>query len=149
MQTAHPILLVEDNEDDVFFMQRAIKACGITRPVKVAKHGQAAIDYLAGAGEFGDRNAHPLPFIVFLDLKMPQKSGLEVLEWIRQQPALKPILVLILTSSREDSDVQKAYGLGVNSFLVKPPNGGQLTELVKLVKSYWLDNPQLASPRPN
>jgi CheY-like chemotaxis protein len=143
------ILLAEDNEDDVFFMQRAAKACGITHPIHVAPHGQAVIDYLAGVNGYADRTRHPLPFLVFLDLKMPHKSGLEVLAWIRSQPHLQTILVLILTTSREESDVQRAYRLGVNSFLVKPPNASQLTDLIKLVKLYWLDNPQLAfSPPP-
>ncbi len=143
--TPRTILLAEDNEDDVFFMQRAAKACGITNPIQVACHGQAAIDYLEGAGEYADRECYPLPFLVFLDLKMPHKSGLEVLEWIRQQPQFQTLLVLILTTSREESDVQRAYRLGVNSYLVKPPNAAQLTELIKLVKAYWLDNPQLAT----
>lgn len=138
------ILLVEDNEDDVFFMQRAVKGCGITQAMQVVRDGQAAIDYLSGAGHYNDRAAHPLPFLVFLDLKMPNKGGLDVLKWIRGQPALQQLLVLILTTSREDSDVKRAYALGVNSFLVKTPNANQLNELIKPVKAYWLDNPQLA-----
>lgn len=142
------ILLAEDNEDDVFFMQRAAKAAGITHPIHVARHGQAAIDYLAGVDGYGDRQKHPLPFLVFLDLKMPHKSGLEVLEWIRQQPQLQTLLVLILTTSREESDVQRAYRLGVNTFLVKPPNASQLTDLMRLIRSYWLENPQLAITLP-
>lgn len=142
------ILLAEDNEDDVFFMQRAAKACGITHPIHVAPHGQAVIDYLDGNNGYADRVKYPLPFLVFLDLKMPHKSGLEVLAWIRTQPQLQTILVLILTTSREESDVQRAYRLGVNSFLVKPPNASQLTDLIKLVKLYWLDNPQLAFSAP-
>lgn len=142
------ILLVEDNEDDVFFMQRAAKAAGITHPIHVVRHGQAAIDYLSGADAYADRQAHPLPFLLFLDLKMPHKSGLEVLEWIRQQSHLQTILVLILTTSREETDVQRAYRLGVNSFLVKPPNASQLTDLMKLVRAYWLENPQLAFSPP-
>lgn len=138
------ILLAEDNDDDVFFMQRAMKVCGVTQTLRVVRDGQAVIDYLNGAGEFSDRGAFPMPFLLFLDLKMPNKSGLEVLKWIRGQPRLQPLLVLILTTSREDSDVRRAYALGVNSFLVKPPNSNQLNELIKLVKAYWLDNPQLA-----
>lgn len=146
--TNRTILLAEDNEDDVFFMQRAAKACGITNPIHVAPHGQAVIDYLDGANGYGDRIKYPLPFLVFLDLKMPHKSGLEVLAWIRAQPHLQTILVLILTTSREETDVQRAYRLGVNSFLVKPPNAAQLTDLIRLVKIYWLDNPQLAFSAP-
>ena len=138
------ILLVEDNEDDVFFMQRAIRSCGIEHHVQVAEDGQVAIDYLSGTGQYKDRQKFPLPFLIFLDLKMPRRSGLDVLQWIRTQPHLKTMLVLILTTSREDSDVQRAYELGVNSFLVKPPGADQLKDLVALIKSYWLENPQLA-----
>ena len=142
------ILLAEDNEDDVFFMQRAAKAAGIVHPIHVAPHGQAAIDYLNGTNGYADRQKFPLPFLVFLDLKMPHKSGLEVLEWIRQQPHLQTLLVQILTTSREESDVQRAYRLGVNSFLVKPPNAAQLTDLMRLIRSYWLENPLLAMSLP-
>ena len=146
MTSSRPILLVEDNEDDIFFMRRALRNAAINNPLFVAEHGQVAIDYLSGAGEFADRKKHPLPFLMFLDLKMPVRPGLEVLSWIREQPGLQGILVLILSTSREESDVQRAYALGVNSYLVKPPNAALLTELLRLVKSYWIDNPQLAIP---
>ncbi len=142
------ILLAEDNDDDVFFMQRAAKSCGFANPIQVVSHGQEAIDYLSGANGYGDREKFPLPFLIFLDLKMPQRGGLEVLEWIRGQPSLQTMLVLILTTSREESDVRRAYRLGVNSFLVKPPNGSGLTDLMRLIKAYWLDNPQLAFGAP-
>lgn len=142
------ILLAEDNADDVFFMRRAAVAASISHPIHVAADGQTAIDYLAGKGAFSARQQHPLPFLVFLDLKMPHKSGLEVLEWIRLQPQLQTMLVLILTTSREESDVQRAYRLGVNAFLVKPPNTVQLVELMKLVRAFWIDNPQLAITPP-
>ncbi len=146
MISSRPILLVDDNEDDVFFMRRGLKNAAIGNPLFVAEHGQAAIDFLAGNGEFADRRQYPLPFLIFLDLKMPVKSGLEVLEWIRQQRALQGILILILSTSREESDVQRAYSLGANSYLVKPPNAALLTELLRLVKNYWIDNPQIAIP---
>lgn len=139
------ILLVEDNEDDVFFMQRAARACGIQNPLQIVCDGQAAIDYLGGHGPYADRREYPLPFLVFLDLKMPHVGGLDVLAWIRGRGELQTMLVIILTTSKEDSDVQRAYRLGVNSFLVKPPNFEQLTDLINRVKIYWLDNPQLAT----
>lgn len=138
------ILLVEDNEDDIFFMQRAAKSSGIEATMVVAQNGQAAIDYLSGTGEYADRARFPYPTLIFLDLKMPLRSGLEVLEWIRTQPPLQTLLVLILTTSREESDVERAYRLGANSFLVKPPSIEELNDLMRLVKEYWLDNPQLA-----
>ena len=133
------ILLVEDNEDDVFFMQRAIRACGIEHHVQVAEDGQVAIDYLSGTGQYKDRQKFPLPFLIFLDLKMPRRSGLDVLQWIRTQPHLKTMLVLILTTSREDSDVQRAYELGVNSFLVKPMDFEDYTSLSRTVAGFWLE----------
>lgn len=145
---APTILLAEDNEDDVFFMQRAAKAAEIHHPIQVAGDGRVAIDYLAGHGRYADRAAHPVPFLVLLDLKMPHKSGLEVLEWIRCQPALQTMLVLILTTSREEADVQRAYRFGANAFLVKPPNASQLVELMKLIRAFWIENPQLAISPP-
>lgn len=135
------LLIVEDNEDDLFFMKRAIAAAGIPLIVDAAPDGQAAIDYLQAPDH--------CPVLVFLDLKLPHKSGLEVLEWIRSRPELRTLIVLVLTSSREDSDVERAYFLGANSFLVKPPSGGQLNALIKLVKDYWIDNPQVAVPKQN
>lgn len=141
------LLLVEDNADDVFFMKRAMATAGISHALETAADGQAAIDYLMGKAEFADRQRFPLPFLMFLDLKLPHKSGLEVLEWVRSQPQLRTLIVLVLTSSREESDVTKAYTLGANSFLVKPPSGLQLNELVKLIRTYWLENPQIALPR--
>jgi len=140
------LLLVEDSEDDIFFMRRAIAVAGIGLAVQVASDGQAAVDYLDGRGIYGDRQAYPLPIIVCLDLKLPRASGLEVLRWTRAQPALRSLPILVLTNSREDSDIQEAYSMGANSFLVKPPNPVELNELVKGIQTYWLINPHLALP---
>src|SRR2546421_12885115 len=99
------ILLVEDSEDDVFFMRRALKKAQISCPLEVACDGQQAIDYLGRTGKYAGRAEHPLPSLVFLDLKMPCVSGFEVLEWLRQQPpALNEIPVFVLTSSPEERD---------------------------------------------
>src|ERR1700679_3895436 len=92
------ILLVEDDPNDVFLMQRALKRAEITNPLQVATDGQQAIDYLSGTGKFSDRTQYPLPDLIFLDLKLPYKSGFDVLEWIRSQPALASTSVIILTS---------------------------------------------------
>jgi CheY-like chemotaxis protein len=125
------ILLVEDNEDDVFFMQRALKIANITLPVNVVEHGQEAIDYLAGTDKYSDRTLHPIPTIVFLDLKLPFKSGHEVLEWIRQQSEFTQLPVVVLSSSEEPADLNRAYKLGCNSYLVKPPKREQLLYLAQ------------------
>jgi CheY-like chemotaxis protein len=138
MTTAGTILLVEDNEDDVFLMKRALKSAGIINPVSVAEDGQQAIDYLAGSGDYGDRAAHPIPAVVFLDLKLPLKRGLDVLAWIRRQPEFEGLVVVVLTSSNEPSDLKEAYRLGANSYVVKPPTAAQLLDLAKAFKWYWL-----------
>lgn len=132
------ILLVEDNEDDVFFMQQATKDARIENPMQVAENGQQAIDYLAGNGAYSDRDKFPLPFLVLLDLKLPLVMGMDVLKWIRTRPELETMLVVILTSSRESRDIEAAYRLGVNSYLVKPPTPEMLRELVKSIGDYWI-----------
>lgn len=126
-----PLLLVEDNEDDVFIFQRAFRRAGLIHPVQVASDGQEAIDYLSGAGRYSDRRAHPLPAIVFLDLKLPRRSGHDVLAWITEQTELPRMPVIILTSSAEQRDLQRARELGALHYLVKPPAPVALAELVE------------------
>jgi CheY-like chemotaxis protein len=132
------LLLVEDNEDDVFLMKRALKQAEIQNPMYVVGDGEQAIDYLAGNGEFKDRDLYPLPALVFLDLKLPFKSGHDVLAWIRHEAELVELVVVVLTSSDEASDIDRAYKLGANSYLVKPPTLVQLRDLAKSFKWYWL-----------
>ena len=132
------ILLVEDNEDDTFFMQQALKDAAIENPLQHVEDGQAAMDYLAGQGRYSDRAAYPMPMVVFLDLKLPLKNGFEVLTWIRAQPHLEKLVVIVLTSSDEVVDLKRAYHLGANSYVVKPPTGEQLLDLARAFKLWWL-----------
>src|SRR5215208_4641784 len=115
-----PILHVEDREEDVFLLKYAFKRAGIENQVQVVMDGQEAIEYLEGSGKYTDRTRYPLPCLVLLDLKLPHIMGLEVLQWIRQQPSLKTLIVIVLSSSIHEGDVQRACELGVNAFLVKP-----------------------------
>jgi CheY-like chemotaxis protein len=138
MPINHPILLVEDNEDDIYLMKRALNEAGVTNPLYTVEDGQEATDYLLGANQFADRSQYPLPSLIFLDLKLPLKSGHEVLAWIRSQPELESIVVVVLTSSDEPADISRAYKLGANSYLVKPPTVEQLLDLAKTFKWYWL-----------
>jgi CheY-like chemotaxis protein len=139
MTTNRAILLVEDNEDDVFLMQRALKGARVINPLFVVEDGQEAVDYLGGAGKFGDRETYPLPAIVFLDLKLPLISGHDVLAWVRRQKELESLVVIVLTSSNEASDLSRCYALGANSYLVKPPTPEQLEDLANAFRWYWLE----------
>ena len=131
------ILLVDDNEDDLYALRRALKKAGIANPQQVVTDGQQAIDYLAGAGRFADRGQFPLPFLVFLDLKMPFRGGFEVLGWIREQPALASMVVIVLTGSDETKVHQRAYALGARSYLVKPPQPADLRSIIESMESFW------------
>jgi len=132
------LLLVEDNEHDVFLMKRALSQAEIRNPLFVVSDGQQAVDYLAGNGDFNDREMYPFPALVLLDLKLPFRSGHEVLAWIRNEAELNELVVVVLTSSDEPADVNQTYKLETNSYLVKPPSLGQLRDLAKSFKWYWL-----------
>ena len=133
------ILLVEDNEDDIFIMQKAIKRAGIAAPIFVVEDGRKALDYVEGRGEFADRSRYPLPQLILLDLKLPQLHGFDVLKAIRSNPALPPLLIIVLTSSDQDSDIERAYRIGANSYLVKPPTPEKLDGMVKAFHEYWFE----------
>ena len=132
-----PILQVEDDPNDVFFLQKAMKKAGVANPIQVARDGRQAIDYLQGDGQFADRVQFPLPCLVLLDLKLPYVMGLDVLKWIRQRPGPATV-VLILTASGEAADIAAAYRLGAHGFLVKPSEAGQLEAMAKAIKDFWL-----------
>jgi len=121
MSARQQILLVEDDRDDVFFMRRALEKTALGLPMQVVRDGQQAVDYLAGVGKFTNRTEYPIPSIIFLDLKLPHIHGFDVLDWIRKQPSLKEIPVVILTSSPEQKDQQRAKQLAANAYLIKPP----------------------------
>ena len=119
-------------------MKRALQTAGISNRLSCVEDGQEAIDFLAGSGKFADRSIYPIPAFVFLDLKLPLKSGLEVLAWKRTQAELEGVVVLVLTSSNEASDVREAYKWGANSYVVKPAATSELAEFAKAFKLYWL-----------
>jgi len=132
-----PILQIEDEENDVLFLKMAAEKAGIRRPVQVARDGREGIDYLSGNGKFANRDQYPLPCLILLDLKLPQIPGLEVLKFIRSHPQLATIVVVVFTSSDQDRDVESAYRLGANSYIVKPANPKELVDIVSLIRGYW------------
>lgn len=123
------ILIVENNSDDLFFLKRALRTAGITDNQSSVSDGRAAIAYLEGQGEYANRVRYPLPWLIFLDLKLPYKSGIEVLEFIRSRPELQKINVVVVTSSEDDKDMRRTTELGVNAYLMKPPTAYVLQRL--------------------
>jgi CheY-like chemotaxis protein len=131
------ILLVEDDDNDVLLIQRALKKHYVERPVYVARNGEEAIEYLTGGGIFKDRETYPFPDVVITDLKMPKLSGFELLAWINEHKEYRVIPTIVLSSSKEDKDVTRAYDLGANTYMVKPTNFDALAEMVKQIRDYW------------
>lgn len=132
-----PILLVEDDSNDVLLIKRAFRKAQLKINLTTVADGDTAIAYLSKQPPYTDSNLYPQPALILLDLKLPRRSGLEVLQWLRQQPQLKRLLVVILTSSEENSDIEQAYELGANSYLVKPLQFEDLVALVEIVHNYW------------
>ena len=150
-----PILQVEDDPNDIFLLQHALKKAGAENPIQVVIDGQQAIDYLLAAGKFANRARFPLPCLVLLDLNLPGLPGLDVLRWIRQESGI-PLVVLILSTSGEDADIAAAYRLGANGFLVKPAQASKLVDMAKAINDFWLTHnispkeahEMLEAPRP-
>ena len=134
-----PILLVEDSVDDQVLIRRAFTRAKLLNPLHIVDDGDKAIAYLAGEPPYDNREANPLPAIILLDLKLPRRSGHEVLKWIRgRNGELARIPVVILTSSNEKADISRAYDLGANSYLVKPVDFEGLLQMVGNIGVYWL-----------
>ena len=132
------ILLVEDNPDDEALTLRALKRNNIRNEVLVVRDGAAALDYMFGRGEFQGRDLNNIPQVILLDLKLPKVDGLEVLRQLRANPRTKRAPVVILTSSKEESDLLEGYNLGANSYVRKPVDFTQFMEAVRQLGLYWL-----------
>ena len=132
------ILLCEDSREDSFLLRNAFVKAGLSHRVIDVRNGQQAINYLDGTGLYTDRQQHPLPDLILIDLKMPLLDGFEVLAWIRQQDGIRGLPVVVLTSSSEIRDVNRAYALGANSFFVKELDFQNTVELSRLLRQYWL-----------
>ena len=146
MPTTKTVLIAEDDANDVFFLRRAFARAKVSAALHFVQDGLEAIDYLKGEGGFSDRVAHPLPDLVLLDLKMPRLGGSEVLEWIRQQANLRSLPVVVLSSSTLRADIDRAYELGANSYIVKPHGHRELCKIVETVNRHWLDHGSDATP---
>jgi CheY-like chemotaxis protein len=146
MENRPTILLAEDDEDDVVLIRRAVHKARLLNPLQVVRDGEEALQYLAGEGPFGDREKHPQPFLLLLDLHMPKVNGFEVLRWIRKRPDLQRLKVAVLTSSSDEHDYVKAMQLGAHSYFVKPGGLDEFVRLMLRLHGHWvlLDSPDPA-----
>jgi len=145
------ILLAEDDENHVLLVRRAFAKAHILNPLHVVSDGEEVIAYLKGEGPYANRAEFPLPSLLLLDLKMPRKDGFQVLEWIRSQPSLSRLRVVVLTSSESIRDVNRAYDLGANSFLTKPSDFEEFLAVIRALRGYWIwlsEAPEVARPEP-
>jgi CheY-like chemotaxis protein len=133
------ILIAEDDEDYVMVLKKAFSQANVQNPVYFVSSGQELLTYLKGDGKFANRDEYPLPDLLLLDLKLPGYNGFEVLRWVRTHQGLLGMRVVVLTSSEQMRDVNDAYQLGANSFLVKPFDFEGLVHLAKLIRAYWLE----------
>ena len=142
-----PILLVEDDENDILFFKRAVKHAAVTHPLHAVRDGREAIAYLSGGAGFEDRSQFPFPCLVVLDLNLPHQNGMEVLQWIRGVGFHPEVPVVMLTSSEAEQDMRDAYRFGANSYLIKPSQPEDLVEVVRALKRYWFDFNRVPTPR--
>lgn len=136
--TNNVILYAEDDDNDAFLVRHAFEAAGVPNPVVIVPNGNSAIDYLAGAGPYADRVKYPMPSLVLLDLNMPGTTGLQVLQWIRTHRDVSTMVVIILTSSNQQSDIQHCYASGANGYLVKPVDIDAMVGMAQSIKGFWL-----------
>lgn len=133
------ILVADDSVEDAFILRRAFERAGMAVPLLFVKDGQELINYLSGLDQFSDRQNHPMPRLLLLDLKMPKMDGFDVLRWLQQQPELRRLVVTVLSSSNESKDVNLAYDLGANSYVVKPSSMIGYANIVEKMRDYWLE----------
>jgi len=131
------ILIAEDDDNYQVILEKGLRDIGIKNPVRTARNGQEVIEYLKGFGEYGNREANPFPSVMFLDLKMPRASGLDVLRWMREHPECAVTPTMILSSSSLEKDVQAAYALGAHGYFVKPHTLDELKALLRAAYEFW------------
>lgn len=132
------VLLVEDDINDIFIVKRAFRSAHIPNPLQVVTDGEEAISYLRGDGKYADRKVYPLPRLMVMDINMPRRSGFEVLEWVKgkAQP-LRRMPIIIVSSSDSPADINRAYELGANAYMIKPMNYRAVEHLFESITHYW------------
>jgi CheY-like chemotaxis protein len=132
------VLVAEDREEDLFLIRRAFEHLGFATPVQYVRDGEQVIAYLSGEGRFSNRAEYPLPNVLLLDLKMPRKTGFDVLKWLQQQPSLSRLRTVVLTTSFDLHEITQAYKLGASSFLTKPLNFTEFKDTIQSIYNYWV-----------
>lgn len=140
------ILIAEDNPDDALLLKRAIAKAGLQARAKIVSDGEEMLLYLQGLGAYADRKLNPLPALMILDIKMPRKTGLEVLAWLDEHPEFAVVPTVVLSSSNVEKDIRKAYHHGANTYFVKPTTFDELVETMRSVQNYWNKAQTLKSP---
>jgi CheY-like chemotaxis protein len=133
-----PVLVAEDEETDGFILRLGFERAGLPNPLLVVRDGQEALDYLIGNAPYADRSIHPLPALLLLDLKMPRMNGFEVLAWLATRPDFKDLPAVVLSSSSDDSDIQKARQMGARDYFVKPHSLSDLVKILQRLHTRWL-----------
>ncbi len=134
----YSVLLVEDDLNDIFLVKRAFKLAHIPNPLQVVTDGLDAINYLSGEDKYADRKTYPLPRLIVMDIKMPRKNGFEVLEWVKREGRpLRRIPIIIVSSSDSPADINRAYELGANAYMVKPVDFRAVEHLFESITHYW------------
>jgi CheY-like chemotaxis protein len=150
MEGRQPVILIaEDNEDDIALLRRAFTRSGILTPLHYVYDGEETIHYLKGEGKFANRTEFPLPDLLLLDLKMPRVNGFEVIQWVRDQPHLGALRIVVLTTSSDIRDVERAYLLGAHSYLAKPAILDDFKHMIDAIYRYWFAfsfNPKIERP---
>ncbi|HEU5125008.1 MAG TPA: response regulator [Verrucomicrobiae bacterium] len=133
------VLIADDSPEDQLILRMAFEKAKVNADIQCVRDGEETVQYLSGKRNFRDRKAHPLPVLLLLDLRMPRMDGFDVLAWLQEQTGLKRLPVSVLSSSDEPTDVNRAYDLGANSYLVKPKGVDGYHELVEKIRGYWLE----------
>ena len=131
------VLIAEDNPEDAILLRKALEKAGVRSRTKFVHDGEEVILYLQGLGAYTNRQSNPLPSMILLDIKMPKRTGLEVLEWLASNPEFSIVPTIILSSSNLDSDIRQAYRSGANTYFVKPNSFDELVSTMRNLQSYW------------
>jgi len=149
MRAEPKILVVEDNPDDVQLLQRLFAKAGLATPLQFVSDGVEAMSYLLGRDQFADRGKYPEPNILIIDLHMPRVNGLELMSWLKTQPDLEHLIIVALSSSADQNEIDRAYHNGANSYLPKTGSAIELERIVQAFCEYWVRSNYLPSPGAN